>query len=157
VVQIVALAMTIWGVAEAWHLTSAFELPGNEFWGVFGFTASIIIAGYIMEINFVAKTNQFTQLQRKLHQTRLLASTDQYDLFLSEDEQLAREAQRKARERGAPVPEEDHPSGSRRDSDEDLASAKKPAGFTPGPEDALDLIGQMVTLPYLGKKTLEGA
>ena len=69
IVQAVALAMTIWGVAEAWHLTRAFELPANEFWGVFGFTASVIIAGYIMEINFVAKTNQLTiQQARHLEQ-----------------------------------------------------------------------------------------
>jgi hypothetical protein len=65
IIQAVALTMTIWGVAEAWHLTRAFELPGNEFWGVFGFTASIIIAGYIMEVNFVAKTNQLTLQQNQ--------------------------------------------------------------------------------------------
>ena len=62
-VQLVALGMTIWGLAEAYHLIHSFALTNNEFWGVTGFAWSIIIAGYILEISYVKKTNELTNLQ----------------------------------------------------------------------------------------------
>lgn len=60
IVQGVALAMTVWGMAEVWHLVSAMNLESSEFWGIYGFAASIVVAGYILEINYVSKTNQLT-------------------------------------------------------------------------------------------------
>jgi len=60
-VQLVALGMTVWGLVEAFHLVSAMpELTSSEFWSVYGFAASIIVAGYILEISFVKKTNELT-------------------------------------------------------------------------------------------------
>jgi len=60
-VQMVALAMTAWGLVEAWHLVSAMpDLTGSEFASIYGFAGSIIVAGYILEISFVKKTNELT-------------------------------------------------------------------------------------------------
>ena len=73
-VQFVAHAMTLWGLAEAWHLVSSLEgQTPSEFWSVYGFAGSIIIAGYILEINFVKKANQLKSLDLAARQSEFLA------------------------------------------------------------------------------------
>lgn len=62
----VALAMTVWGLIEAWHLINALpDLTGSQFAAIYGFAASIVVAGFILEVSFVNKTAQITQAQGK--------------------------------------------------------------------------------------------
>jgi hypothetical protein len=70
-VKIVALVMTIVGVFELWHLLSGFEgqVSNGQLIGVFVFGSSIIVGGWMMEINFIKQTNKFiydtAQLNRR--------------------------------------------------------------------------------------------
>ena len=70
-VKIVALVMTVVGVFELWHLLSGFEgqVSNGQLIGVFVFGSSIIVGGWMMEINFIKQTNKFiydtAQLNRR--------------------------------------------------------------------------------------------
>jgi len=70
-VKVVALVMTIVGVFELWHLLSGFEgqVSNGQLIGVFVFGSSIIVGGWMMEINFIKQTNKFiydtAQLNRR--------------------------------------------------------------------------------------------
>ena len=60
-VKVVALVMTIVGVFELWHLLSGFEgeVSNGQLIGVFVFGSSIIVGGWMMEINFIEQTKKF--------------------------------------------------------------------------------------------------
>lgn len=60
-VKIVALLMTLVGVFELWHLLSGFtsQINPSEIIGVFVFGSSIIVGGWMMEINFIKQTNEY--------------------------------------------------------------------------------------------------
>ena len=65
-VQIVAAVMTAWGIFEIYHLLKGHDLSWSEFLGVFGFGVSIVAAGWLMEINFIKKVNEFTSSETSL-------------------------------------------------------------------------------------------
>lgn len=72
-VKVVALVMTIVGVFELWHLLSGFEgqVSNGQLIGVFVFGSSIIVGGWMMEINFIKQTNKFIYDTAKLHEKGL--------------------------------------------------------------------------------------
>ncbi len=65
-VQLVAFGMTMLSIGEAWHLISSIPtINSNEFWAVFTFCFGIIIAGWLLEINFIKKISEYTDLQKE--------------------------------------------------------------------------------------------
>ncbi|MEO0339714.1 MAG: hypothetical protein AAF242_10915 [Bacteroidota bacterium] len=58
-VKLVAAVMTIVGVFELYHLLSTFNITIPQLISVFVFGASIIVGGWLMEVNFIKKTNEF--------------------------------------------------------------------------------------------------
>jgi hypothetical protein len=72
-VKVVALVMTIVGVFELWHLLSGFEgqVSNGQLIGVFVFGSSIIVGGWMMEINFIKQTNKYIYDTAKLQERGL--------------------------------------------------------------------------------------
>jgi len=60
-VKIVALIMTLVGIFELYHLLSGFTdiLSNGQIIGIFVFGSSIIVGGWMMEINFIKQTNEY--------------------------------------------------------------------------------------------------
>jgi hypothetical protein len=72
-VKVVALVMTIVGVFELWHLLSGFEgqVSNGQLIGVFVFGSSIIVGGWMMEINFIKQTNKYVYDTARFHEKGL--------------------------------------------------------------------------------------
>jgi hypothetical protein len=67
-VKIVALIMTLVGVFELWHLLSGYTdtITAGQTIGVFIFGSSIIVGGWMMEINFIKQTNEYIYQAQQL-------------------------------------------------------------------------------------------
>jgi hypothetical protein len=67
-VKIVALIMTLVGVFELWHLLSGYTdtISAGQTIGVFIFGSSIIVGGWMMEINFIKQTNEYIYQAQQL-------------------------------------------------------------------------------------------
>lgn len=52
---IIALAATGAALGELWFSLGAFEMEGNELWAVYLFGSMVIVLGFLLEINFIAK------------------------------------------------------------------------------------------------------
>lgn len=79
-VKAVALIMTLVGVFELWHLLSGFEgaVTNGQLIGVFVFGSSIIVGGWMMEINFIKQTNQYIYKSAQLHKLGQIEGSQVY-------------------------------------------------------------------------------
>jgi hypothetical protein len=65
IVHCVAFSMAVWATAEARHLINSLQVDNSQFWALMLFAVAIIAGGYILEIMYVLKIQQFTAWQKK--------------------------------------------------------------------------------------------
>lgn len=64
IVRLVAFGMWIFSAVEVYHASAGVEwLQGSQFWGLVLFGWGIVTGGYVLEISFVKKVNEITDLQ----------------------------------------------------------------------------------------------
>lgn len=65
IVHSVAFSMAIWATAEARHLILSLNVDDSQFWALMLFALAIIVGGYVLEILYILKIQQFTAWQKK--------------------------------------------------------------------------------------------
>ncbi len=64
IVRVVAFGMWLFSAIEVYHATAGIGwLEGSQFWGLVLFGWGIVTGGYVLEISFVKKVNEITDLQ----------------------------------------------------------------------------------------------
>lgn len=64
VVRVVAFAMWLFSAVEVYHASGGIEwLSGSQFWSLVLFGWGIVSGGYVLEISFVKKVNEITDLE----------------------------------------------------------------------------------------------
>lgn len=64
VVRVVAFAMWLFSAVEVYHATAGIEwLSDSQFWSLVLFGWGIVTGGYVLEVSFVKKVNEITDLQ----------------------------------------------------------------------------------------------